>query len=274
MDALEKLLQENLIPLQRYVHFKIQNRQDAEDIIQDVCLTAALKFDTLHSPEAFKAWLIGIARHKCLDYYRRKAAEPNISLDTLPESALRVWLGVGSPGITERSMVRDTMDSLGDKEKQIFYLFFFRNLSQKDISRKLGIPIGTAKSCLHSARNQFRSMCSPENILLLEKGRKSMPRKDHTHGFSSVMPAVSIEKSTAPFFEVRCEEQWFIIPRVGNQCAEAKYRYPDKKLVIVPNCYVPKSCLVHDVPGVKICCDHTLSGVKSYIKTKKYGLPS
>ncbi len=125
MDALEKLLQENLIPLQRYVHFKIQNRQDAEDIIQDVCLTAALKFDTLHRPEAFKAWLIGIARHKCLDYYRRKAAEPNISLDTLPESALRVWLGVGSPGITERSMVRDTMDSLGDKEKQILYLFFF-----------------------------------------------------------------------------------------------------------------------------------------------------
>lgn len=33
VDVLEKLLQENLIPLQRYVHFKIQNRQDAEDII-------------------------------------------------------------------------------------------------------------------------------------------------------------------------------------------------------------------------------------------------
>ena len=31
-----------------------------------------------------------------------------------------------------------------------------------------------------------------------------MPRKDHTHGFPSAMPAVSIEKSTAPFFEVRC----------------------------------------------------------------------
>ena len=169
MDALEKLLQENLIPLQRYVHFKIQNRQDAEDIIQDVCLTAALKFDTLHRPEAFKAWLIGIARHKCLDYYRRKAAEPNISLDTLPESALRVWLGVGSPGITERSMVRDTMDSLGDKEKQIFYLFFFRNLSQKDISRKLVSPSEPQKAACIPQEINSAPCVPPKTFCCLRK---------------------------------------------------------------------------------------------------------
>ena len=164
MDALEKLLQENLIPLQRYVHFKIPNKQDAEDIIQDVCLTATLKFDTLHNPAAFKVWLIGIARHKCMDYYRRKAPEPDISLDALPESALRVGVGVG--GNTAHSIVRETMETLGDKEKQILYLFFFRNLSQEDISRQLDIPLGIVKSRLHYARNQFRSMCSPETILM------------------------------------------------------------------------------------------------------------
>lgn len=35
MDEFEKLLHENLIPLQRYVNFKIGNRHDAEDVIQD-----------------------------------------------------------------------------------------------------------------------------------------------------------------------------------------------------------------------------------------------
>ena len=143
VDVLEKLLQENLIPRQRYVHFKIQNRQDAEDIIQDVCLTATLKFDTLHSPAAFKAWLIGIARHKCMDYYRLKATEPDISLDALSESALRVEVGIGSN--TAHSIVCETMESLGDKERQILYLFFFRNLSQEDIARQLDIPLGTVK---------------------------------------------------------------------------------------------------------------------------------
>lgn len=265
MDEFEKLLHENLIPLQRYVNFKIGNRHDAEDIIQDVCLTAMLKFDTLSNPAAFKTWLIGIAKHKCMDYYRLKAANLNISLDSLSESAL----AVGRLGITEHSIVIDTIEALGSKEKQILYLFFFKNLSQEDISRKLGIPIGTVKSRLHYARNQFRSACTKEQLYIFEKGRKIMQRKDHTHGFPSEMPAISIEKSNELFFEVRCEEQWFIIPRVGNECAEATYRYPDKKLVIVSNCYVPKYCQVHDVHGVKICRDTYIVGRKKLNKNEK-----
>ena len=122
MNEFEKLLQENLIPLQRYVNFKISDRHDAEDVIQDVCLCAALKFDTLSDPAFFKAWLVGIAKHKCADYYRLKAARPDVPLDSLPESAL----GAAGLGITEHSAVRDTLDALGGKEKQILYLYFFR----------------------------------------------------------------------------------------------------------------------------------------------------
>lgn len=265
VDEFERLLQENLIPLQRYVNFKVSNRHDAEDIIQDVCLTATLKFDTLSNHAAFKAWLIGIAKYKCMDYYRRKAADMEISLDLLPESALVAE----RLDIMGQSTVRDTLNSLGGRERQILYLYFFGNLSQEDISKKLGIPIGTVKSRLHYARNQFRSACTKEQLYIFEKGRKIMQRKDHTHGFPSEMPAISIEKSNEPFFEVRCEEQWFIIPRVGNECAEATYRYPDKKLVIVSNCYVPKYCQVHDVHGVKICRDTYIVGRKKLNKNEK-----
>ena len=108
-----------------------------------------------------------------MDYYRLNAANPNISLDSLPESALRV----GQPAIAEHSIVRETMEALGDREKQILYLFSFKNLSQEAISRQLDIPVGTVKSRLHYARKQFRSRCSPENLLLLEKGRKTMQKK-------------------------------------------------------------------------------------------------
>ena len=131
MNEFEKLLQEKLIPLQRYVNFKIADRHDAEDVIQDVCLCAALKFDTLSDPAFFKAWLIGIAKHKCTDYYRLKAASSEVPLDSLSESAL----GAAGIGITEHSAVRDTLDALGGKEKQILYLYFFEDLSQEDISK-------------------------------------------------------------------------------------------------------------------------------------------
>ena len=265
VNEFEKLLHENLIPLQRYVNFKISNRQDAEDIIQDVCLSATLKFDTLNNISVFKAWLIGIAKHKCADYYRRKSTDPAVSLDSLSETAL----STEKPGTTENSVVRNMVDTLGDKEKQILYLFFFQNLSQDEISKQLSVPVGTVKSRLHYAKKQFRSVCTAEQLYIFEKGRKIMQRKDPKHGFPSEMPTISIEKSSVPFFEVKCEEQSFIIPRVGNECAEATYRYPEKKLVIVSYCYVPKYCQVHDVCGVKVCRDTYLVRQKKLYKNEK-----
>ena len=88
MTEFEGLLQTHFVPLQRYVHYKVADRQDAEDIIQEVCMTAAERFDSLKNPSVFKAWLIGIANHKCLDYYRRKAKDMNISLEALSEAAI------------------------------------------------------------------------------------------------------------------------------------------------------------------------------------------
>lgn len=62
MIEFERLLQENYIFLERYVKYKVSNLHDAEDIIQEVCLMATLKFDTLKKQNSFKAWLIGIAK--------------------------------------------------------------------------------------------------------------------------------------------------------------------------------------------------------------------
>ena len=251
MNEFEKLLQEKLIPLQRYVNFKIADRHDAEDVIQDVCLCAALKFDTLSDHAFFKAWLIGIAKHKCTDYYRLKAASSEVPLDSLSESAL----GAAGIGITEHSAVRDTLDALGGKEKQILYLYFFEDLSQEDISKRLDIPVGTVKSRLHYAKNQFRSVCTPEQILMFEKGRKIMPKKDDTRGFSENVPTLVIKKSSRPFFEVKCADESFIVPVIGNKNAEGTYRYPSGKLALVSSCYVPKAAVIHGVEGVKICRD-------------------
>ena len=153
MIEFERLLQENYIFLERYVKYKVSNLHDAEDIIQEVCLMATLKFDTLKKQNSFKAWLIGIAKHKCNDYYRKRAKDMQIALEVLSESTL----SFGRFGIMEQSIVSDTLDMLRDKEKQILYLYFFKDMSQEDISRQLSLPIGTVKSRLHYAKEKFSS---------------------------------------------------------------------------------------------------------------------
>ena len=256
MDEFEKLLHENLIPLQRYVNFKIGNRHDAEDVIQNVCLTATLKFDTLSNPAAFKAWLIGIAKHKCMDYYRLKAANLNISLDSLSESAL----AVGRLGITEHSIVTDTIEALGSKEKQILYLFFFKNLSQEDIARQLEIPVGTVKSRLHYAKEKFRQHypCPPKDKSKGEIIMKKLPE---------YLPDYKIEPSELAPFSARWEELqgWLMVPRLGEMLTWGLFDMPSRKRTEYTEMKVIGKAEVHGIEGVEISAMQY--GAEDYYRT-------
>ena len=67
MDEFQKLLEKEKVNLERFVRFKINSKADADDILQEVFITAYKKFNQLKNPESFKAWIISIARNKCND---------------------------------------------------------------------------------------------------------------------------------------------------------------------------------------------------------------
>ena len=251
MSEFEKLLQENLIPLERYVKFKINNKHDAEDIIQDVCLTATMKFDTLKNTSAFKAWLISIANHKCNDYYRRKAKDMNISFEVLSESAI----STGRLGITEHSVVRDTLDALGDKEKQILYLYFFKNLSQEDISKQLSVPIGTVKSRLHYAKEKFKQHYPYKETPKGETIMKKLP---------DILPEYKIVKSDLAPFSVIHEELpgMFVIPRMNESVSFGMYDMPERKQNGMYNLSVTGKVILHGIEGVSIKKSYTDSSLE------------
>lgn len=246
MTEFEKLLQENYLPLERYVKFKIRNKHDAEDLIQETCLTATEKFPSLQNPAAFKAWLIGIASHKCNDYYRRKAKDMNISLDALAESAL----SMGRQGITVQTTVRETLESLGDKEKQILYLYFFKNLSQEEIAKKLSVPVGTVKSRLHYAKEKFKQHYPYKETPKGETNMKKMP---------ATLPAYKIERSELAPFAVRWEEimGWFLVPKLGEKLSWAMYDLPEKKRTELCQMEVVGKAEVHGIEGVEIVAVET-----------------
>ena len=249
MCQFEKLLQDNIVYLERYVKFKINNKHNAEDIIQDVCLTATMKFDSLKEPEFFKAWLIGIANHKCNDYYRRKANDMNISLEALSESTLRT----GRCGISEHSIVRDTLDCLGDKEKQILYLFFFKEMSQEDISKRLNIPLGTVKSRLHYAKEKFKQHYPDKEISKGENNMKNLPE---------YLPEYIIEAVNEPPFPVVFEElpNWFIVPKIGEEITWASYDLPKRKSTEIVRSKVNSVAFIHGIAGVEISTEFENKG--------------
>ena len=245
MTEFEILLSENMVALKRYVNFKVSNNHDAEDIIQDVCLSATMKFDTLKNTESFKAWIIGIANHKCNDYYRNKSKNINIPIDSLSETALIV----GRCGINEQNTVLETIAALGEKDKEIIDLYFFKDLSQEEISKRLSVPIGTVKSRLYYAKEKFKKHYPHSNERIGETVMKKLPK---------ILPEYTIEKSSLAPFNVKSEELmgFSIIPKLNEKITWASYDIPSRKMNDFNDTKVTCKAEVHGIEGVEIVTTH------------------
>lgn len=241
MEVFEQLLCDCKSAVERFVYFKMPSKFDADDILQEVYLAANKSFETLRDQSSFKAWIIGIARNKCNDYYRKRAKAMEIPLEEVRE----ISLSYGRMGMTETNSVRETLSRLADKDKQILYLYFFKDLPQAEIAKKLGIPLGTVKSRLHTAKQNFKEKYPYPPKLKGEFNMKKLP---------DVMPLYEITRSDKKPFPVVWEELmgWFLIPKLGERRAWGMYDMPNRQISASYDLSVTGNAIVHGVRGVSI----------------------
>lgn len=235
MDDYARLLARHRTAIERYILYRIPNRADAEDVYQEVSTAGFLKFSQLRSREQFKPWMLAIARSRCADYFRRGNG-PELSIEELPESRLSLR------GRTEFPLVEETMDALTDRDREILDLCFWQELPQSDIAARLGIPLGTVKSRLHTAKERFR-----QHYPLREKGTTmtKLPKK---------LPPYTITPSEHPPFPVKWEEcmGWLIVPKPGQALQWGMYDYPDRTRSEWTECRVVGQAEVHGLRGAEI----------------------
>lgn len=241
----ESLLNDNKCTIERYVYFRVSNKEDAKDILQETYLTAFQKFNCLNDEKRFKSWIIKIAKNKCNDYYRKQKPDlvSNYDLD----------LCASKSGINERFEMIEIINSLKDNEREILNLYYFAGYSQSDISKMLNIPIGTVKSRLHSARNNFKKEYMPSL-----KGEINM-------GLPDILPEYRITRVDKEPFAVKCNELmgWLIIPRLKERLEWALYDFPSKKQTEKVMLEVVGKAVVHDIEGVEIVANQYNSSCKS-----------
>lgn len=242
MTEFEILLNECKNAVDRFVWFKLSSKADVDDVLQDTYLTAFQKFDTLADKSHFKAWIISIARNKCNDYYRRKAKSVDVSIDELTEQPLTA----SRYGYVEQHDVYDTLESLSENDKQIINLFYIQGYNQSEISQRLNIPIGTVKSRLYTARNNFKRLYLPDTIYRkVDENMKKLPE---------IMPEYTITKLDKEPFSVKWEELmgWFIVPKLGEKLNWAIYDFPKRNRTEYDEMQVVGKAEIHGIEGVEI----------------------
>ena len=256
----ETLWQAHKPAIQRFVYFKMPAKQDGDDILQEIALAAFKSISALTNPAVFKPWVLKIAVNKCNDFYRRLAKHESIPIDEITENVLSKNLAGISIESKVKEAVHDTLAELGNNDKQILYLYYFKAMPQAEIAQILNIPLGTVKSRLHTAKRNFKQaypFAPPQ-----KQGEITMKKQ-----LPEIMPQYKITASSGTPFNVKWEENlgWFIVPRLGETCTWAMYDQPSGNRTEVCEMEVIGKAQVHGIEGVEIVAVETNPHIQNQV---------
>ncbi len=130
----------------------LHNSREAEDVAQEAFVKAFRQIKQFRGESGFYAWLYRIVINLCLDKMRRKSSTAEIDFE---ESCIAGFASC-STDIETQVVVKQILASLSPPMRAALVLREVEGLDYMEISEVLGIPLGTVRSRLNTAREQFR----------------------------------------------------------------------------------------------------------------------
>jgi RNA polymerase sigma-70 factor (ECF subfamily) len=143
-----------------------QNREDAEDVLQETFLKAYEHLDQFKGDSKFYTWIVRIAVNQALMKLRRRKTDKSVSLDeqidTGEDTVVREIAAWGED--PEERFTREELgelldgaiDSLEPPYRSVFVLRDVEDMSTEETAEALGLSIPAVKSRLLRARLQLR----------------------------------------------------------------------------------------------------------------------
>ena len=137
----EQLFCSNRSALLAFLQRHAANREDAEDLLQDVfmaCYRHKDSFDPRRCSET--AWLYVIAKNRLKQYYRDQ--KPVSSLEEMAENGQELpdWSSKEAAGVMEcRDLVAKLLLTLDERSRTVLILRFFQELDAQQIAQRMGL---------------------------------------------------------------------------------------------------------------------------------------
>lgn len=143
-------------PLNGFISRRVSDKRDAEEILQETLLKIYKEIDTLKDTEKIHAWIYQITRNTIIDYYRKNAKA--LQYDELREQMADEWNENLNFNEEIAVCLKSMLDSLPEIYRQAILLTEYDNLSQKELSERLGLSVSGAKSRVQRARQKLKKM--------------------------------------------------------------------------------------------------------------------
>ena len=134
----------------------VQNRADAEDLTQEVFIKVIQKIDQFQGKSKLSSWIIRIAINLALNHLRDNKKR----LNQLDVSDIQLSFDYKSSEDKRlvRQMVRKALYRLPEKQRRVFVLSYYLDLSYHDIMEVTGYSLSSVESLLFRARRKLREL--------------------------------------------------------------------------------------------------------------------
>ncbi|GGA83360.1 sigma-70 family RNA polymerase sigma factor [Ornithinibacillus halotolerans] len=165
--AIEKIMDMYGDEIKRLVFAYLKNAADTDDVTQEVFVTIYQKLNTFQGNSTLKSWIYSIAINKCKDYLRSwHARNKRLREKLITSSHTQKKEEITPEELTlqkdHSSELLQTVMNLPIKYREVIILFYFKDLSTKEISEVLNMNEATVRTRLNRGRLKLKDSLSAE----------------------------------------------------------------------------------------------------------------
>jgi RNA polymerase sigma-70 factor (ECF subfamily) len=154
-DAFEMIIRTQSRTLFAIAYGILQNREEAEDVVQDSLVKAWKTRWRVRDPEKFPAWLATIARHRAHDVLRRRRTFP------LFQQVIETNLTEATDTTAIDQQLQSALAALPELHRAALTLRYFEDLDYHTIENTLGLTNGALRGILGRALASMRKQLRP-----------------------------------------------------------------------------------------------------------------
>jgi RNA polymerase sigma-70 factor (ECF subfamily) len=139
--------------LKVFLHKKISNFADVDDILQDVLIKIHTNISNLRDERSIKSWLFQITNRAVIDFYRKQGRANEINEETL-------WYNDTNRNVKSELLlcIEPFLNSLSEDSADLIRIIDLQNIPQKTYAEQSDISYSTVKSRVKKARIEMKKL--------------------------------------------------------------------------------------------------------------------
>jgi RNA polymerase sigma factor (sigma-70 family) len=160
--AIGKLCEHFYSKIYRFIYYRVNSIDDAEDLTSEVCLRVIKSLPEQNGQ--FYAWIFRIASNMLTDYYRRRSVRTNVAStgDLIEEMADEKRT---TYELLEQQELRQAIKHLTEEQQQVIVLKFIEGYDTNEIADLVGKSTGAVRAI------QFRALTALRNMYVVKDGK-------------------------------------------------------------------------------------------------------